>query len=59
MLSIFLLLLILLFSLNFLVIDVLIDVLYGLNDVVALHRTVQYCFLWFVLSEAALFLSFF
>lgn len=58
-LSIFLLLIILLFSLNFLVIDVLIDVLYGLNDVVALHRTVQYCFLWFVLSEAALFLSFF
>lgn len=57
--SLILILIILLFSINFLVIDVLIDVLYGLNEVVTIHRTIQYCFLWFILSEAALFLSFF
>lgn len=58
-LSILLILLILIFSLSFLFLDILTDNLYGINDTTSLYRTMQYCFLWFILSEAALFLSFF
>lgn len=57
--SILLIIIILVFSLSFFFIDILTDTLYGLNDVTTLYRAIQYCFIWFILSEAALFLSFF
>lgn len=57
--SISLLIFVILFSIGFLTIDILTDTFYGINEVTTLHRIAQYCFIWFVLSEAALFLSFF
>jgi len=58
-LSLLLIIFILIFALSFLFIDILVDTLYGINEVTTLYRAIQYCFLWFILSEAALFLSFF
>eukprot|EP00455_Lapot_gusevi_P039795 TRINITY_DN4474_c0_g6_i1.p1 TRINITY_DN4474_c0_g6~~TRINITY_DN4474_c0_g6_i1.p1 ORF type:complete len:132 (-),score=15.18 TRINITY_DN4474_c0_g6_i1:383-778(-) len=40
-------------------IDLLFDFLRGLFDFCCLLRCLQYCFLWFVLSELALFMTFF
>lgn len=57
--SILLIFLILLFSLGFFFVDILTDTLYGITEVTTLYRTMQHCFIWFILSEAALFLSFF
>jgi len=57
--SLLIILFILLFALSFFFIDILLDTLYGINEVTTLYRAIQYCFLWFILSEAALFLSFF
>lgn len=57
--SIIIILFILISALFFLFTDVITDNLYGLTDVTTLYRTIQYCFIWFILSEAALFLSFF
>lgn len=57
--SVVLLLFIFCSMLFFLFIDVLTDNMYGIMDLTALYRTVQHCFIWFILSEAALFISFF
>lgn len=42
-----------------LLIDLLFDFLRGLFDFCILLRVIQYCFIWFILSELALFLTFF
>lgn len=57
--SILLILIIFLYALTFLFIDIITDTMYGINEVTTLYRTIQYCFIWFILSEAALFFSFF
>lgn len=57
--TIILLIILILFAVYFLFAEIIIDNLYGLSDVVTFYRVAQYCFIWFILSEAALFLSFF
>lgn len=47
------------FCFSIMICDLLFDFLRGLFDFSILIRVIQYCFLWFVLSELALFLTFF
>lgn len=47
------------FALYLLFSDIILDNLYGINENTTLYRTMQYCFVWFILSEAGLFLTFF
>lgn len=57
--TILILCILLLVSLFLLFTDIITDNLYGISEVVTLFRVAQYCFIWFILSEAALFFSFF
>lgn len=57
--SIYLIISIVIITLFFLFTEIHTDNLYGINETTTLYRTIQYCFIWFILSEAALFLTFF